>query len=107
MLMGEGKGTNPGRRSRRAASQAALPRGQAEGVAAGDAELAARRRAGVKPGDSTLRRCTVCRKSLAWPSVEFCSPACSEDWVRRHREKPPVLSGPAGKGRPPEGSRRG
>lgn len=43
------------------------------------------------------RSCLVCTKSLVWPSLHFCGPACTEAWVRRHRDEEPVLTAPKGK----------
>lgn len=33
------------------------------------------------------RRCLVCCQALRWPAIHFCGPACSEAWIRRHREE--------------------
>lgn len=37
------------------------------------------------------RCCAVCSRLLTWPSVEFCTPGCSEAWVRRAAEEEPGL----------------
>lgn len=49
------------------------------------------------------RRCAVCSKALTWPALYFCSPGCSEAWVRQAREREPLLaagSKPAREGEP-------
>lgn len=52
------------------------------------------------------RRCTVCRKHLAWPALEFCSAPCSEAWVRRHRAEEPLGSAGQSDGKRSPGPRR-
>jgi len=55
------------------------------------------------------RRCAVCSGPLTWPSVEFCSAACGEAWVRQAQARegeggPPGTPPPGGQVR---GRRRG
>jgi hypothetical protein len=54
------------------------------------------------------RRCAVCSGPLTWPSVEFCSAACGEEWVARHREaERGSPESPPGPGDQARGRRRG
>lgn len=37
-------------------------------------------------------RCLICGRALAWPSIHFCGPSCSEAWIQRTAERELVLA---------------
>lgn len=51
----------------------------------------------MKTAPQAPRRCLVCGRELTWPALYFDRAACSEAWVRRHREEEPVAGPDPGK----------